>query len=45
MALDTSTLATRRHQIFPVLDAHEVERVRRFGVLRTLATDEALDDR
>jgi thioredoxin reductase (NADPH) len=42
MALDTSTLATRGHQIFPVLDAQEMERVRRFGVLRTFATDEAL---
>jgi len=42
MALDTSLLATRGHQTFPVLDAHEMERVRRFGVLRTFEKGEAL---
>jgi thioredoxin reductase (NADPH) len=42
MALDTSLLATRSHQTFPVLDPQEVERVRRFGVLRTFEQGEAL---
>jgi thioredoxin reductase (NADPH) len=42
MALDTSLLATRSHQTFPVLDTQEMERVRRFGVLRTFEQGEAL---
>ena len=42
MSLDTATLATRSHQIFPVLDPEELQRVRRFGVLRTFDSGEAL---
>jgi len=42
MALDTSLLATRGHQTFPVLDPQEMERVRRFGVLSTFEKGEAL---
>jgi thioredoxin reductase (NADPH) len=42
MALDTSLLATRSHQTFPVLDPQEMERMRRFGVLRTFEKGEAL---
>ncbi|HEY2340222.1 MAG TPA: FAD-dependent oxidoreductase [Steroidobacteraceae bacterium] len=42
MALDTSLLATRSHQTFPVLDPQEMERVRRFGALRTFEKGEAL---
>ena len=42
MALDTSLLATRGHQTFPVLDPQEMERVRRFGVLRTFEKGEAM---
>jgi thioredoxin reductase (NADPH) len=42
MALDTSLLATRSHQTFPVLDPQEMERVRRFGVLHTFEKGEAL---
>ena len=37
-----SVLQTRRHQMFPVLEALEIERVRRFGELRTYAAREAL---
>ncbi len=33
---------TRRHQMFPVLEASEIERVRRFGVVRSYAAGEAL---
>lgn len=42
MAAEASTLATRRHQIFPVLEAQEVERMRRVGELRTFDKGEAL---
>jgi len=42
MALDSSLLATRSHQTFPVLDPQEMERVRRFGVLHTFEKGEAL---
>jgi thioredoxin reductase (NADPH) len=42
MARDLPTIATRRHQLFPVLDAEELQRVRRFGALRTFDADEAL---
>jgi thioredoxin reductase (NADPH) len=37
-----STLATRRHQVFPVLDAQEVQRVTRFGEQRTFEPGENL---
>jgi len=30
-----SIIDTRRHQMFPVLDPSEIERVRRFGKVRT----------
>ena len=33
MSPEVSTLSTRRHQVFPVLDAQEMQRVRRFGEL------------
>ena len=42
MAPDISTLTTRRHQVFPVLDAQEMQRVRRFGELRTFELTSAL---
>ena len=42
MTAEVSTLATRRHQMFPVLEAHEVERMRRVGELRTFDKGEAL---
>ena len=42
MAADVSILATRRHQIFPVLEAQDVERMRRVGELRTFDKGEAL---
>jgi thioredoxin reductase (NADPH) len=42
MAPEASILATRRHQIFPVLEAQEVERMRRVGELRTFDKGEAL---
>ena len=42
MAPEVSTLTTRRHQVFPVLDAQEMQRVRRFGELHTFAPDENL---
>jgi thioredoxin reductase (NADPH) len=42
MAPEVSTIATRRHQMFPVLDAEEMQRVRRFGELRTFEPDENL---
>jgi thioredoxin reductase (NADPH) len=31
MPLEVSMLSTRRHQVFPVLDAEELQRVKRFG--------------
>jgi thioredoxin reductase (NADPH) len=37
-----SVIETRRHQMFPVLERAEIERVRRFGELRRYATGEAL---
>jgi thioredoxin reductase (NADPH) len=37
-----SIIDTRRHQMFPVLEPPEIERLRRFGVLRSYAADEAL---
>ncbi len=42
MSPEVSTLATRRHQVFPVLDAQEVQHVRRFGELRTFEGGECL---
>ena len=42
MAPEMSTLTTRRHQVFPVLDAQEMQRVRRFGEIRTFESDENL---
>jgi thioredoxin reductase (NADPH) len=35
-------IETRRHQMFPVLAPEEIERVRRFGELRTFAAGGAL---
>src|ERR1700694_621478 len=37
-----SIIDTRRHQMFPVLGTSEIERVRRFGVLRSYGAGEAL---
>ncbi|HKA77912.1 MAG TPA: FAD-dependent oxidoreductase [Pseudolabrys sp.] len=37
-----SIIDTRRHQMFPVLETPEIERLRRFGVLRSYAADDAL---
>jgi thioredoxin reductase (NADPH) len=37
-----SVLETRRHQMFPILEAEEIERVRRFGEPRSYAAGEAL---
>jgi thioredoxin reductase (NADPH) len=38
-----SILDTRHDQMFPVLEALEIERVRRFGSVRSFATGEALE--
>jgi thioredoxin reductase (NADPH) len=38
-----SIIETRRHQMFPVLEPQEIERVRRFGKVRSYATGEALE--
>src|SRR6202163_4719476 len=37
-----STIDTRRHQMFPTLERSEIERVRRFGEVRSYATGQAL---
>jgi len=37
-----SIIETRRHQMFPVLEFHEIERVRRFGESRSYKVGEAL---
>jgi thioredoxin reductase (NADPH) len=37
-----SIIDTRRHQMFPVLEPSEIERVRRFGVVRSYGAGEAL---
>jgi thioredoxin reductase (NADPH) len=42
MSPEVSILATRRHQIFPVLDAQDVERMKRFGELRAFDTGDQL---
>ena len=38
-----SIIDTRHDQMFPVLEAIEIERVRRFGTVRSFATGEALE--
>jgi thioredoxin reductase (NADPH) len=42
MATMQTTMANRHHQMFPVLDAAEIERVRRFGEVRPFARGEML---
>jgi thioredoxin reductase (NADPH) len=43
MAVPTqSIIETRRHQMFPTLEPAEIERVRRFGTVRSYAVDEPL---
>ena len=42
MPPEISTLATRRHQLFPVLEEQEVQRIRRFGEVCTFEPDEYL---
>jgi thioredoxin reductase (NADPH) len=37
-----STIDTRREQMFPKLDPREIDRLRRFGLVRRYAADEAL---
>ena len=37
-----SIIDTRRHQMFPTLASAEIERLRRFGVLRSYGAGEAL---
>src|ERR1700716_1910098 len=37
-----SIIETRRHQMFPTLEASEIERVRRFGEVRSYRAGEAL---
>jgi thioredoxin reductase (NADPH) len=37
-----SIIDTRRHQMFPVLEPAEIERVRRFGNVRSYGVGEAL---
>src|SRR5260221_3947709 len=37
-----SIIDTRRHQMFPVLETPEIERLRRFGVLRSDSAGDAL---
>jgi len=39
----SSVIDTRHDQMFPVLEAPEIERVRRFGAVRSFATGEALE--
>src|SRR5262245_22908005 len=41
-AAPQSILETRRHQMFPVLDSADIERVRRFGKVRSYRAGEAL---
>src|SRR4051794_9266965 len=41
-AATQSIVDTRRHQMFPVLDPAEIERMRRFGSMRSYAAGEAL---
>jgi thioredoxin reductase (NADPH) len=42
MAPEMSTLATRRHQVFPILEEQEVQRLARFGEPRTFEPGENL---
>jgi thioredoxin reductase (NADPH) len=42
MAPETSTLTTRRHQIFPVLDAEDMQRIARFGEPRNFEPGESV---
>jgi thioredoxin reductase (NADPH) len=43
MAVPTQSIfATRRHQMFPTLERSDIERVRRFGEVRSYAAGEAL---
>jgi len=37
-----SIIDTRRHQMFPLLEPAEIERVRRFGKVRSYGAGEAL---
>src|SRR4051794_16071183 len=37
-----SIIETRRHQMFPTLEPSEIERVRRFGAVRSYAAGETL---
>src|SRR5262249_37113147 len=37
-----SIIETRRHQMFPILEPQEIERVRRFGEVRSYDAGEAL---
>jgi thioredoxin reductase (NADPH) len=37
-----STIEKRHDQMFPILDQHEIDRVRRFGEIQTFAADQAL---
>src|SRR5215469_3035390 len=41
-AVPQSILETRRHQMFPVLESTDIERVRRFGKVRSYRAGEAL---
>ena len=38
----SSIIDTRRHQMFPSLEPAEIERLRRFGVLRSYNAGDAL---
>jgi thioredoxin reductase (NADPH) len=42
VASSPSIADTRRHQMFPVLEPLEIERIRRFGAVRSYGADEAL---
>src|SRR3954453_15209542 len=41
-AATQSIVDTRRHQMFPVLEPGEIERMRRFGIMRSYAAGKAL---
>ena len=41
-AATQSIIDTRRDQMFPILELVEIERVRRFGTMRSYAAGEAL---
>ena len=42
MSTSSSIIDTRSHQMFPVLEPAEIERVRRFGKVRSYGAGEAL---